>query len=413
MIQTLLFELTASHLLSAAIMLCLVAVVIALIHLVNERRELIKRIEQQKNVPLQNVETELLLRTMKVATWTIDVATGRLQYENDYRQRGNAFRPGGHSRFADTYEQIHPDDQERVAHSLERLCKGEVTDYHEQYRASAYATDDYYWAESYATVAEYSEQGHPITIVGASMIIDERKKLEQDLLDAQQKATESDRMKSAFLSNISHEIRTPLNAIVGFSEIMANLDDPEEKQKLIEIIRRNNAVLLRIINDMVNVSRIESGEEAIVRRPVNLNQLLKKTVNDQQQLVGDNQTTLEARLPEQPTTISSDEGKIGNILQNFISNALKFTPNGTITVGYQPLKETRKVRIYVKDTGKGIAKADQARIFDKFTKLDEFSQGTGLGLYISKQFAHSIGGIIGVESKEGEGSTFWLQLPVS
>jgi len=389
-----------------------VAAIVALAHLLSQRKALTSRLEQQAAVPQQNVETELLLRTMKVATWTIDVKTGRVHYENDYRDRGNVFRPYGETTYDDTYEQIHPDDAKRVATSLEALCRGEATDYHEQYRASVAGNKEYYWAESYATIAETDHDGHPTTIVGATMVIDERKKMEQDLLDAQRKATESDRMKSAFLSNISHEIRTPLNAIVGFSDILASVDDPEEKQKLTEIIRRNNAVLLRIINDMVNVSRIESGEEETAHQPVNLNELLQRIVNDQQQLLGDRQVNLVAELPKQSTVITSDGSKIGNILQNFISNALKFTFNGTITVGYKPQADASQVRIYVKDTGKGIPLADQHRIFDKFIKLDEFSQGTGLGLYISKQFAQSIGGTIGVDSQEGLGSTFWLQLPL-
>lgn len=396
----------------AALLLIGVGAIGCLCHLIMQRKRLEARLKMQQTVPEQNIETDLVLRAMKLATWTIDVATGQVRYENDYREHGNIFRPSEYETYGNTYELLHPDDRDRVSKALKDICEGRTDDYHQQYRATAYGTREWYWAESYATVAAHDNQGRPKTIVGATMVIDERKRLENALMKAQQKATESDRMKSAFLSNISHEIRTPLNAIVGFSEIMSTVDDPAEKQQLNDIIKRNNRVLLRIINDMVSISRIEAGEATTNRQPVELTSLVEKVIKAQRSIIGNEAGQLSADVPATPVVVESDSQRIDDVLQNFISNAVKFSYGKPIVVGYTPKPEKHCVRLWVKDSGKGIAEADRQRIFDKFVKLDDFTQGTGLGLYVSKQFVASLGGTIGVDSKEGLGSTFWFEIPM-
>jgi len=228
------------------------------------------------------------------------------------------------------------------------------------------------------------------------------------LVSARNKAEESDRLKTAFLANMGHEIRTPLNAIVGFADLLPVVQGEEERNQLISEIQSNNQKLLHIIDGLVSMSKIEAGAKSLLMARVDLNQLLQQMI-DTYQPTTDVPITLQCALDK--LTIESDRDKLFEIIDNLIQNAVKFTTEGSIRIGYN-LMDDNHVHIWVSDTGKGIAVADQQRIFERFIKLDEYIPGTGLGLSVAKSHVQSLGGKMGVESEVGKGSTFWVDLPL-
>lgn len=238
--------------------------------------------------------------------------------------------------------------------------------------------------------------------------ISDHVRYEQKLKEAKEKAEESDRLKSAFLSNMSHEIRTPLNAIVGFSAIMAETDDREKRMKFHNIIESNNKRLLLLINEVLDLSRIESGTLVFNFSEVSMNDLFREIFSTYQVYAGSVKLILE--LPEKDICIRSDKNRLTQVLSNLIENALKFTPKGFITIGYRLLPEW--VELYVKDTGIGIPEDKLEKVFERFEKVDNFAQGTGLGLPICKTILERLGGDIAVTSKLGEGSQFTCRIPL-
>ena len=226
------------------------------------------------------------------------------------------------------------------------------------------------------------------------------------------KADEANRLKSAFLANMSHEIRTPLNAIVGFSNLLMESDDPEEKQEFAHIISTNNELLLQLINDIIDMAKIESGSLDYVYTQTDINELMEE-IESQMKLKNKSEEVtvlFDHKLPQ--CVIYTDRNRLMQVMINFLTNALKFTFKGTVTFGYTLDEASKKIRFYVKDTGIGIPEDKKDKIFDRFVKLNSFAQGTGLGLPICAMIAEKFGGSIGVESKEGEGSLFWMEIPV-
>lgn len=238
--------------------------------------------------------------------------------------------------------------------------------------------------------------------------ISEHVRYEKKLKEAKEKAEESDRLKSAFLSNMSHEIRTPLNAIVGFSAIMAEIEDREKRLKFNNIIESNNKRLLLLIDEVLDLSRIESGMLIFNVSSVSMNDLCREIFNTYQLYAGNVQLILE--LPEEDILIRSDRNRLTQVLSNLIDNALKFTPKGMIIVGYRALHDW--VELYVKDTGIGIPEDKLEKVFERFEKVDNYAQGTGLGLSICKTILERLGGSIAVTSKLGEGSEFTCRIPL-
>lgn len=238
--------------------------------------------------------------------------------------------------------------------------------------------------------------------------ISDHVRYEKKLEEAKEKAEESDRLKSAFLSNMSHEIRTPLNAIVGFSAIMAEIDDREKRMKFHNIIESNNKRLLLLINEVLDLSRIESGTLVFNFSEVSMNDLFREIFSTYQIYAGSAKLILE--LPERDICIRSDKNRLTQVLSNLIDNALKFTLKGFITIGYRLLPDW--VELYVKDTGIGIPEDKLEKVFERFEKVDNFAQGTGLGLPICKTILERLGGDIAVTSKLGEGSQFTCRIPL-
>jgi signal transduction histidine kinase len=256
-------------------------------------------------------------------------------------------------------------------------------------------------------VGERDADGNPLKIVGASMRIDNRKDMENALILARNKAEESDRLKSAFLANMGHEIRTPLNAIVGFADLLPVVQNDEDRNQLIQEIQNNNQKLLRIIDGLVSMSEIEAGARSLMLNAVELNSLLAEL---QEQYQVSTNVPISLHLPQSEMQIHSDRERLKSIMEHFLSNAIKFTTEGSIALGYDT--EGDQVRLWVSDTGKGIAKADQERIFERFVKIDEYVPGTGLGLPMVKSHVQQLGGTVGVESELGKGSRFWALLPI-
>lgn len=238
--------------------------------------------------------------------------------------------------------------------------------------------------------------------------ISEQLRYQNELKKAKEKAEESDRLKSAFLSNMSHEIRTPLNAIVGFSAIMADIDDPQERKKFYSIIESSNKRLLLLIDEVLDLSKIESGTLEFNYTPVKINDLCREIFITHQLYA--RQASLILELPDEDICIKTDKNRLAQVISNLINNAIKFTPKGTITFGYRLI--VGSVEFYIKDTGIGIAGDKINKIFNRFIKVDNFAPGTGLGLAICKTIIERLGGDISVISEAGVGSVFSFRIPM-
>lgn len=240
--------------------------------------------------------------------------------------------------------------------------------------------------------------------------VTKQKEGEIELRKAKEKAEESDRLKSAFLANMSHEIRTPLNAIVGFSALLALTESEEERDEYINIINSNNELLLQLINDILDLSKIEAGTLEFTDTKIDINQLFSDIEHTAQLKSKENvQVIFSERLPD--CVLYTDKNRLSQVITNFINNSIKFTEEGSIHFGYQ--HKGQWLYFYVTDTGCGIEEEERERVFNRFVKLNSFAQGTGLGLSICQMIIKKLGGEIGVESKKGEGSTFWFTLPDS
>lgn len=240
-------------------------------------------------------------------------------------------------------------------------------------------------------------------------LLDQQKQSEVELRKAKDKAEESDRLKSAFLANMSHEIRTPLNAIVGFSGLLAMTEEAEDREEFINIINSNNDLLLQLINDILDLSKIEAGTLEFISSDVDINQLLCDIEQSSRLKASEGvQVSFIEKLPH--CILRTDKNRLSQVITNFINNAIKFTEQGSIRFGYKHLEDD-KLYFYVTDTGCGIEPEKKDSVFQRFVKLNSFAQGTGLGLSICQMIINKLGGDIGVESEVGKGSTFWFTLP--
>ena len=310
------------------------------------------------------------------------------------------------------FSKIFKEDRERVKQAYRDLIEGRAEKVKEEYRIVNVQKNNLHkveWVEAQAAVEARDEDGKPLTLVGSSLVITNRKKMEQELTTAKELAEESNRLKSAFLANMSHEIRTPLNAIVGFSGILASTEEEEEKQEYVSIIENNNTLLLQFISDILDLSKIEAGTLELNYSNIELNELMRELERGFLLRVKTDTVKLEFVEPAGPCMAYTEKNRLSQLMINLVTNAIKFTEKGSIRFGYE-MREN-ELYFYVADTGCGIPKDKQQNIFGRFVKLNSFAQGTGLGLSICKTLMDHMGGRIGVESEEGKGSTFWFTLP--
>ncbi|WP_418460669.1 PAS domain-containing sensor histidine kinase [Bacteroides xylanisolvens] len=308
-----------------------------------------------------------------------------------------------------TYRHFHPDDRALLIRFLDDARKELTTQLSKEMRVLR-EDGTYTWTHVNLLVKKYAPQDRIIEIISINYDITELKRTEEMLVKARDKAEASDRLKSAFLANMSHEIRTPLNAIVGFSSLLTSTENAAEKELYNSLIGHNNKLLLNLINDVIDLSKIESGYLELRPDWVNLTELLDESVAEYAHQVPSGVELL-TNYPAHDSLVELDKLRIKQILSNFLSNALKNTTTGHVEVFYEV--DHQSVRIGVKDTGRGIPQNMLEKIFERFEKLDSFAQGAGLGLPICKLIVEKMNGRILVDSQLGIGTTFIIELRLS
>ena len=306
-----------------------------------------------------------------------------------------------------TYRHFHPDDRTLLIRFLDDARKGLTTKLSKEMRVLR-EDGTYTWTHVNLLVKKYAPQDRIIEIISINYDITELKRTEEMLVKARDKAEASDRLKSAFLANMSHEIRTPLNAIVGFSSLLTSTESAAEKELYNSLIGHNNKLLLNLINDVIDLSKIESGYLELRPDWVNLTELLDESVAEYVHQVPSGVELL-TNYPAHDSLVELDSLRIKQILSNFHTNALKNTTTGHVEVFYEV--DHQSVRIGVKDTGRGIPQNMLEKIFERFEKLDSFAQGAGLGLSICKLIVEKMNGRVLVDSQLGIGTTFVIELP--
>lgn len=370
------------------------------------RQNISKLHQLNEELKERNYKMELTFKTVGMSYWDYDVKTRQYRSFND---PVNDFNPEKAIMPEDYLKAAHPEDTERVRENIVGMSAGQYKEFSLQYRSRTKWDQDWQTLIVTGLPSERDKKGNVIRYTGIAFNNTKWEKMAQELKEMKDKAELSDRLKSAFLANMSHEIRTPLNAIVGFSELLVDSDDPDEKKEYWHIIESNNDLLLRLINDILDLSKIESGIIDRKRERFNLTQLCNelyvmmrsKIPNADVELVQDN--------PCSECWIFLDSNRLKQVWMNFLTNAVKYTRSGYIRMGYSVEKDG--IRFYVEDTGTGIPKELQDRVFGRFQKLNEFVQGTGLGLAISRAIVEAAGGEIGFTSEQGIGSTFWAWVP--
>ena len=307
------------------------------------------------------------------------------------------------------YTHMHPEDRKRFLDFYDEVRDGKRRHFQGEMRIRRPGTkNEWNWVSSNVMVTNYKPEENEIEIIGINYDITELKETEAELIQARDKAEMMDRLKSAFLANMSHEIRTPLNAIVGFSDLLVETEELSERQEYIKIVRENNDLLLQLISDILDLSKIEAGTFEFTSGDVDVNLVCEDIVRSMgMKAKGEVELVLDNHLPV--CHVISDRNRIHQVISNFVNNAMKFTSEGSIHVGYK-LKDG-ELEFYVEDTGIGIEKEQLPHIFERFVKLNSFVHGTGLGLSICQSIVEQLGGRIGVDSEKGKGSRFWFTIP--
>ena len=309
--------------------------------------------------------------------------------------------------FIGVYRHIHPEDRRAMLGLLNNAAKGMEDKFNKEVRVLR-EDGSYTWTHVNLIVKTYAPERNSIELICTNYDITRLKATEAMLIDAKEKAEESDRLKSAFLANMSHEIRTPLNAIIGFSSLLPHIEDAEERNHYISLINHNNELLLNIINDVLDLSKIEAGHIELAPVWCNLSDLIDESCTECQPNVPEG-VTLKKRYPATPNLIKQDPMRIKQVLSNLISNALKNTVQGYVEISYETTPS--ETRISVSDTGRGIPEEKLGIIFERFEKADAFIQGAGLGLPICRSIMEHMNGTIEVTSTVNKGSTFTVVFP--
>lgn len=306
------------------------------------------------------------------------------------------------------HSHFHPDDRRMMLRFFDQVLIREASHLRRDVRILR-EDGTYTWTRVNVMVRDFRPEDGIIDMVCVNYDITELKETERKLIAARDKAEELDRLKSAFLANMSHEIRTPLNAIVGFSSLLTETEDMKDRKQYMAIVQENTELLLQLISDILDLSKMESGAFEFVKSDTDVNLLCSEIIRSLRMKVPAGvELVFEECLPG--CHVWADKNRLNQVISNFINNALKFTFSGSITLGYYRQTDGY-LRFYVRDTGVGIPKNKIKTVFDRFVKLNSFVHGTGLGLSICKSLVEQMGGTIGVESEEGEGSCFWFTYP--
>lgn len=389
----------------------LACAVILLFFQMRKRQVYSKSLSLLSGMQRHPVEYDLVLKVMKMAIWRIDVQAQTITFESDFRDVVGSFHFSPNTPLEQFYELMQPQSRSLIQHALVELMEGRVDEAHEQFQVRLPHSDQVHWEDAYATIEKRDLNGRAQVIVGTLTLIDSQKEIERALIEARNHAEESDRLKTAFLANMSHEIRTPLNAIVGFSDVLSMAQSDEERAELVALIKQNNARLLRLFDDMTNMSKLEAGGDAVKKARFNLNQLLMEVADGFADKSRETGVKIVVETKPEALQPFSDRYRLREILNQYMDNAMKFTSKGSVTLGYQV--NDGMLRIWVRDTGRGIpASHCNEHLFERFFKIDDFVPGTGLGLSISRSLAMSIGGKVGVESQQDAGSLFWVEIPI-
>ena len=306
------------------------------------------------------------------------------------------------------HSHFHPDDRRMMLRFFDQVLIREASHLRRDVRILR-EDGTYTWTRVNVMVRDFRPEDGIIDMVCVNYDITELKETERKLIAARDKAEELDRLKSAFLANMSHEIRTPLNAIVGFSSLLTETEDMKDRKQYMAIVQENTELLLQLISDILDLSKMESGAFEFVKSDTDVNLLCSEIIRSLRMKVPAGvELVFEECLPG--CHVWAGKNRLNQVISNFINNALKFTFSGSITLGYYRQTDGY-LRFYVRDTGMGIPKNKIKTVFDRFVKLNSFVHGTGLGLSICKSLVEQMGGTIGVESEEGEGSCFWFTYP--
>lgn len=369
------------------------------------RQNISKQHQLDEELRERNYRMELTFKTVGMSYWVFDLETKRFQAFND---PVNDYNPEKEISLEDYLLVTYPDDVNAVRTYFEEMSQGMNKEFNFQYRSRTK------WDKEWQTLiitgipAERNKKGAVTRYTGIAYNNTKWEKMANELKALKEKAELSDKIKSAFLANMSHEIRTPLNAIVGFSELLVDCEDETEKREYMDIIEFNNELLLRLINDILDLSKIEAGILERKREKFNLRKICSELSATIQQKITNPEVEFHSALGPD-CSVFLDPNRLKQVWMNFLTNAVKCTKTGYIKMGYSI--EKGGIRIYVEDSGVGIPYELQERVFGRFQKLNDFAQGTGLGLAISKAIIDSAEGEIGFKSEPNVGSTFWAWIP--
>lgn len=369
---------------------------------VGTEKNITEELEMQRRLEESKFKTDLVIKSNGIKLWDYDVKTGVF---SSSLESSFMYRPLSREEF---FSQIYPEDIPLAENAINEMIGNKMKTLNIQIRLKLWQIG-WRWMDIHAVAFQWDEKGELTQITGLCQDITERKQVTEELVKLRDKAEEANRLKTAFLANMSHEIRTPLNAIVGFSNLIAHTGDPEEREEYSRIIETNNELLLQLVNDILDLSKIEAGQLDFVYSEVDLNAVFKDIEHMYHSRLKEG-VRLVCEIPDGEWMIYSEKNRLTQVISNFLSNAAKFTSEGKIVMGFEPISQG--LRFYVKDTGKGIAPENVPHVFERFTKFDSFVQGTGLGLSICHMIVKRLGGEIGVDSKLGEGTVFWFTLPV-
>lgn len=356
------------------------------IKLIGTREDITEEVEREQSLRNYIRRSELAIKSANIIQWDFNLETR--EYTRLYPDPTD---PGNFIRGSFNFT-IHPDDRLILKKELDRRFSGSDGYSNLHLRIMLDGDTSYRWGNTFSVPLEYNPDGSLKSITGL-------------LLDIThiEKAEEGNRMKMAFLANMSHEIRTPLNAIVGFSQLLSQTDEQEEKEEFTRIIEENNSLLLQIINDILDISKIDAGKMTFNYSDFDISEI----ISDLKQVYDSHlppEVKLICNLPYEKFMIHSEKNRLTQVITNLLNNAAKFTTKGSITIGYDVIPNG--LAFYVSDTGKGIDKENLERVFERFAKFDHFVPGTGLGLSICQMIVNKLGGEMSVQSEAGKGSTF-------